>query len=89
MKSGVILMLAMMMLMSFSIIKVTARDQGQCEHECLDASIHCVKFAPTSTRRGNGTDPSVKWTNYCLDVLGTCLHACEPISIDRASTKRR
>ena len=89
MKPGTVLMLAMIMLMSMSSIEAVALDQGQCEQQCLNTSKHCVEFAPASTRRGDGTDPSVKWTKYCFDVLGTCLYTCEPISTERRETKRK
>jgi hypothetical protein len=86
MKPGTLLMLAVIMLISMSNIEVTAFDQGQCEQQCMNTSKHCVESAPISRKQGDGTDPSVKWTKYCFDVLGTCLQTCEPVSTQRRGT---
>ncbi len=86
MKCGTALILAVILLISMSNIEVTAFDQGKCEQQCLNTSKHCVESAPISRKLADGTDPSVKWTKYCFDVLGTCLQACEPISTQRRGT---
>ena len=52
MKSGTVLMLAMIMLISMSNKEVAAFEQGQCEQQCLNSSKHCVESALFPQGRG-------------------------------------